>query len=97
MDKELAICAQVNFENFEKAVPQIKSHPFYLIAKAQLDEALSGVPVEEALNEIAERQLPTSKKEDECCGNCGSKDFAIARDMIGTRHCRKCRWSWVLK
>lgn len=49
MNEELAICARMNFENLEKAMPFIKKHPYYTIAKAQLDEALGGRPVEEAL------------------------------------------------
>lgn len=30
----------------------------------------------------------------ECCQKCGSSEFAVARDMIGTRHC-KCGHTWV--
>lgn len=51
MNEELALCAQINFENLEKAVPALRKHPYYLIAKAQLDEALGGRPVEETLAE----------------------------------------------
>lgn len=46
MNEELAICAQINFENLELAVPGLKQHPFYIIAKGQLDEALGGKPFE---------------------------------------------------
>lgn len=50
VDENLARCAQINFENFEKAMPLvIRTSPFYLIAKAQLDEALGGKTVEESL------------------------------------------------
>lgn len=40
IDISLAECAKINFENFEKACPGVSQHPYYLIAKAQLDEAL---------------------------------------------------------
>ncbi len=30
----------------------------------------------------------------ECCQKCGASDFAVARDMIGTRHC-KCGHTWL--
>lgn len=49
MDQELAMCAQVNFENLERALPIIAKHPYYRIAKAQLDEALGGKTMEESL------------------------------------------------
>ena len=49
MNKETAECAKINFENLEKAVPQIKKHPYYLIAKAQLDESLGYGTVDEIL------------------------------------------------
>lgn len=48
-NEDLAMCAQINFENFERAYPAIKNHPYYLIAKAQLDEALGGKSVEESV------------------------------------------------
>lgn len=47
MNEELARCAQINFENFERTAPFIAADPLYRIAKAQLDEALGGMPVEE--------------------------------------------------
>lgn len=29
------------------------------------------------------------------CPNCGSQDkIAVARDMVGTRHCQTCGYSW---
>ena len=37
----------------------------------------------------------TGIKDDERCEGCGSGDFVVARDMIGTRHCVKCKASWV--
>lgn len=33
-------CAQINFENLERAFPMIKEHPFYKISKMQLDSGL---------------------------------------------------------
>lgn len=47
MDAELAECARINFENLERARPDVAIDPYYRIAKAQLDEALGGMPVEE--------------------------------------------------
>lgn len=49
IDQNLLQCAQINFENFEKAFPLAKKHPYYLIAKAQFDEGLGGPTVEETL------------------------------------------------
>lgn len=49
MNQELAMCAQINFENLERAVPALAKHPYYIIAKAQLDESLGGMTVEERL------------------------------------------------
>lgn len=49
MNEELAECARINFENLEKACPPILWHPYYRIAKAQLDEALGGKTMEETL------------------------------------------------
>ena len=40
IDKSLLECSKINFENFEKVFPAILKHPYYLIAKGQLDEAL---------------------------------------------------------
>jgi hypothetical protein len=53
VNEELAFCAQVNFENFEQDFPLAKKHPFYLIAKAQLDESLGGDAVEDSLRPYA--------------------------------------------
>jgi hypothetical protein len=47
IDGDLVHCAQINFENLERAWPDVAQHPYYRIAKAQLDEALGGMPVEE--------------------------------------------------
>jgi hypothetical protein len=47
MDEELVRCSQINFENLEKAFPQILLSPYYRIAKAQLDEALGGMTTDE--------------------------------------------------
>lgn len=49
MNEELANCAKINFENFEKDMPGVVTHPFYRAAKAQLDEALGGKTVSESL------------------------------------------------
>lgn len=47
MDENLAKCAQINFDNFQRANPEAAKDPMYRIAKAQLDEALGGMLVEE--------------------------------------------------
>jgi len=52
IDEELARCAQINFENFEKDVPMAAKHPFYMIAKRQLNEAIGEG---ETLEECAEK------------------------------------------
>jgi hypothetical protein len=52
---ELLLCAQVNFENFARAVPGVAEHPYWQIAMAQLEEALGGKTVEEIL-------IPTVKE-----------------------------------
>lgn len=49
MDENLALCAKINFENLEKVMPHVTRHPYYMIAKAQLDEALGGKTVQETL------------------------------------------------
>lgn len=61
MDQELAMCAQVNFENLERAIPMIAKHPFYRIAKAQLDEALGGKTLEESLGPIKQAVIEFPK------------------------------------
>lgn len=62
MNEQLALCAQANFENLERAVPQLSKHPYWLIAKAQLDEALGGKPVEETLKpHIREFNIPVGE------------------------------------
>lgn len=53
MNEELIECAKINFENLELVFPIIKEHPFYVIAKAQLDEGLGGKSAEDALAEQA--------------------------------------------
>lgn len=50
MNKELLECAKINFENLADAMPILYKHPYYLIAKAQLDEALGYQTVEESLH-----------------------------------------------
>lgn len=47
MDRELLECARLNFENFERAMPIDARDPYYRIAKAQLDEALGVMTLEE--------------------------------------------------
>lgn len=49
MNSELAECARINFENLERAFPAVLVHPFYKIAKAQLDESLGHKSFEETL------------------------------------------------
>lgn len=49
MNEDLAMCAKYNFENLAKAMPMLLKHPYYQIAKAQLDEALGGPKVEDVL------------------------------------------------
>ena len=58
-DVELALCAQVNFENFERACPQVKTHPYWMIAKGQLDEALGGPKLEDVLKPHSEPEIKT--------------------------------------
>ncbi len=53
IDVDLLRSAQINFENLEKAVPALSKHPYYVIAKAQLDEALGGKPAVEVIAEAA--------------------------------------------
>lgn len=40
IDIELAECAKINFQNLEDSFPILKRHPYFIIAKAQLAEAL---------------------------------------------------------
>lgn len=47
LNRDLAVCAQINFKNLERARPDVAADPYYRIAKAQFDEALGGMPVEE--------------------------------------------------
>lgn len=54
VNAELAECAKINFENLEGAVPGLKEHPYYRIAKAQLDEALGYTTVEAQLSKEVE-------------------------------------------
>lgn len=49
MNKELLECAKINFENLERALPPLLEHPYYLIAKGQLDEALGYQTLEERI------------------------------------------------
>ena len=51
-NEEKALSAQVNFENLERAMPLINKHPFYRIAKAQLDESLGGQPFHKKLESL---------------------------------------------
>lgn len=66
MNEELLACAKLNFENFEKANPEIVRHPYYRIAKAQLDEGLGGMTVEErfALDQKRAEKRMQEKGED---------------------------------
>ena len=38
---ELARCAQINFQNFEKMSPFGAAHPIYKLAREQLDAAIT--------------------------------------------------------
>lgn len=38
--KESLECAKMNFENFERAFPVAATHPYYMVAKLQLDHGL---------------------------------------------------------
>ena len=40
--EELLLSAQINFENLAIVRPDIRLHPIFVIAKHQLDEAISG-------------------------------------------------------
>jgi hypothetical protein len=62
LELDLAECAKINFENLERAFPLIKEHPFYLIAKAQLDESLGYQTVEESLEKY-KMQYPSPPAE----------------------------------
>lgn len=42
MNQELLRCAQINFENLLKAMPILAAHPYWIIAKEQLDAGLEG-------------------------------------------------------
>jgi hypothetical protein len=62
MDENLARCALVNFQNLERVVPAIGEHPFFQIALAQLDEALGGPKMEDALGPARELGTVTFDK-----------------------------------
>lgn len=47
MDEQLLNCARINFENLERARPDIAKDPYYRIAKGQLDEGLGGIKLED--------------------------------------------------
>lgn len=49
IDRDMLECAKINLENFEQAMPIIKQHPFWIIAKAQLDDGLGYQSVEKSL------------------------------------------------
>jgi hypothetical protein len=40
---EMARCAQVNFDNLVHQNPILKRHPYYLIARQQLDAAVAAL------------------------------------------------------
>lgn len=46
---DLLHCARLNFENLERAVPHITLQPMYVIAKAQLDDALGVTDIGDSL------------------------------------------------
>lgn len=59
MNEELVMCAKINFENFLKAHPAAALSPYFLIAKAQLDEACGEIPAETA---ESNREVKKEKK-----------------------------------
>lgn len=60
LNEDLALCARINFENLERARPDVAIDPYYRIAKAQLDEALGGMPVDDRF------ALDVKRAEKEC-------------------------------
>lgn len=40
---EMLRCSQINFDNFVKAYPSAALHPYYQIARMQLDEAVTAM------------------------------------------------------
>lgn len=44
---ELVMCAKINFENAQKMMPVLGSHPVFQMARQQLDEALRAVEASE--------------------------------------------------
>lgn len=62
MNSELAECARINFENLERARPDVAVNPYYRIAKAQLDEALGGMTVEDRFVMDVKRAENAGKK-----------------------------------
>lgn len=51
---EAMLNAQFNFGKIEKMLPILKSHPIYLIAKNQLDNALKSIDEGKGLNDEME-------------------------------------------
>lgn len=47
INEELLDCARINFENLERIRPDVAISPYYRIAKAQLDEAMGLMTVED--------------------------------------------------
>ena len=43
---ELAGCAQINFEDVTRMAPAVAAHPFYQIAKSQLDAVVKRLEAE---------------------------------------------------
>jgi hypothetical protein len=52
MNQEHLESAKMNFENLERSMPVILRHPFYLIAKSQLDSGLGYGTIEEYLGKV---------------------------------------------
>lgn len=61
MNEELLRCAQINFENLERARPDVARDPYYRIAKGQLDEAMGGMPMEEKFALDVKRAMKKSE------------------------------------
>lgn len=67
--RDLAGCAKINFENFAKAFPLALRHPYFLIAKAQLDEALGEKTIEQSLAGVKAGELGAFREQEEAEDN----------------------------
>jgi hypothetical protein len=55
MDENLARCALINFENFARVNPAVRTHPMFRLAQAQLAEALGGPKLADVFKNEVER------------------------------------------